>query len=357
MNEGVAEASERMLKGAGAFAHETPYAVGKHYRQINSSPDLNLVRVPFLNISTSETNCYLICDGGECLAVDTGAPTPEGAALLDAAIDELGIDKARMSFFLTHLHMDHAGLIDHVAPKEAPIALSLTAFNLMAVSSDAEYLRITEAQVSAEGFDCDLVHKSARYGMGIPSFKPEGRNLKFVAEGDVIVVGQTKLEVVDTAGHTPGHLALFHRGSGLLFSGDHILFAISPGLGLRLGVVDTMGVYLANLQKVCDLGISRLLHSHGEIRPDWRERVAWLKNHHCERIEQAAAYIAEHPGVTGADVVKNLTWNVPQAWEDIYPAQKWCIVEGGIIILNHLIAEHRIAREPDANNIHHYTLL
>ena len=40
MNEGVAEASERMLKGAGAFAHETPYAVGKHYRQINSSPDV-----------------------------------------------------------------------------------------------------------------------------------------------------------------------------------------------------------------------------------------------------------------------------------------------------------------------------
>ena len=56
-------------------------------------------------------------------------------------------------------------------------------------------------------------------------------------------------------------------------------------------------------------------------------------------------------------MVKNLTWNVPQAWEDIYPAQKWCIVEGGIIILNHLIAEHRIAREPDANNIHHYMLL
>ena len=74
MNEGVAEASERMLKGAGAFAHETPYAVGKHYRQINSGPDVYLVRVPFLNISTSETNCYLICDGGECLAVDTGAP-------------------------------------------------------------------------------------------------------------------------------------------------------------------------------------------------------------------------------------------------------------------------------------------
>lgn len=38
MNEGVAEASERMLKGAGAFAHETPYAVGKHYRPNQLEP-------------------------------------------------------------------------------------------------------------------------------------------------------------------------------------------------------------------------------------------------------------------------------------------------------------------------------
>ena len=75
-----------------------------------------------------------------------GGADARSAALLDAAIDELGIDKARMSFFLTHLHMDHAGLIDHVAPKEAPIALSLTDFNLMAASSDVEYLRITEAR-------------------------------------------------------------------------------------------------------------------------------------------------------------------------------------------------------------------
>ncbi len=357
MNEGVAGAGERMLAGAGAFAGGTAHAVGKHYRQIAANPNVYLVRVPFLNISTSETNCYLICDGGECLAVDTGAPTDEGAAMLNAAIDELGIDRSRMSFFLTHLHMDHAGLIDVIAPKDAPIALSLTDFNVMMASGDPNYLRITEAQVNAEGFDCALVHKSARYGMGIPSFNPEGRNLQFVGEGDVIQVGSAKLEVIDTAGHTPGHISLFHRKSGMLFSGDHILFSISPGLGLRLGIADTMGIYLANLRKVRDLGVSRLLHSHGEIRPDWRERVAWLENHHLERVEQAAAYIETHPRTTGADVVKNLTWNVPQAWEDIYPAQKWCIVEGGIIILNHLIAQGRIAREADASDINRYTVL
>lgn len=32
--------------------------------------------------------------------------------------------------------------------------------------------------------------------------------------------------------------------------------------------------------------------------------------------------LPSNPGTTGADVVKNLTWNVPQAWEDILPSSK-----------------------------------
>ena len=59
-------------------------------------------------------------------------------------------------------------------PRKHPL-LSLTDFNLMAASSDAEYLRTTEAQVSAEGFDCDLVHKIGSFkGMGISASSEAG---------------------------------------------------------------------------------------------------------------------------------------------------------------------------------------
>ena len=61
--------------------------------------------------------------------------------------------------------------------------------------------------------------------------------------------GQTKLEVIDTAGPRLATSRFSTVSPGLLFSGDHILFAISPGLGLRLGIVDTMGIYLSNLQR------------------------------------------------------------------------------------------------------------
>ena len=47
--------------------------------QVFHAPDVYLVQVPFENISTSATNCYVIMDGGEALVVDTGAPSDEGA--------------------------------------------------------------------------------------------------------------------------------------------------------------------------------------------------------------------------------------------------------------------------------------
>ena len=79
------------------------------FAQVHSGPDVFEVKVPFANVSTSATNCFVVMDGGEALVVDTGAPTDEGAAVLDASLDELGIDRARATFFLTHLHLDHAG--------------------------------------------------------------------------------------------------------------------------------------------------------------------------------------------------------------------------------------------------------
>ena len=45
MNEGV-ESERTHAEGCGRVCPRNPYG-GKHYRQINSSPDVYLVRVPF----------------------------------------------------------------------------------------------------------------------------------------------------------------------------------------------------------------------------------------------------------------------------------------------------------------------
>lgn len=96
-----------------------------HYTQVHSDPDVFLVRVPFDNFKLDSTNCYVVIDEGEALIVDTGAPSAEGLAYFRAALKELGVDPQRARFFLTHLHLDHAGLVDELVPRDATLFLEL----------------------------------------------------------------------------------------------------------------------------------------------------------------------------------------------------------------------------------------
>ncbi|MFR1640340.1 MAG: hypothetical protein ACLSVD_14985 [Eggerthellaceae bacterium] len=41
--------------------------------QVHHDPDVLEVRVPFQNISTNDTNCYIVKDGDETLVIDTSA--------------------------------------------------------------------------------------------------------------------------------------------------------------------------------------------------------------------------------------------------------------------------------------------
>lgn len=326
-------------------------------RLINESPEVYEILVPFMNISTSETNVYVIKDEGEVLVVDTGAPTDSGAAVLSEAFEFLGVDPSKASFFLTHLHMDHAGLVDRLVPREAPLYVNRTDFDLMNASKEPQFWKRMESRMLEEGLGPEkarLYCQIGHYGIGIDSFDASGRDVRFVDEGDIIRVGRHEFKVISTAGHTPGHQSLFHEPSGLFFVGDHVLFVISPGLGFRPDRADAMAVYLGNVEKVLSMNISRLLVSHGELEDGWYERCKWLIAHHKRRMERAVEVVKANPGISGVEVIRNLNWNVPKDWDDISPAQKWCILESGIIILEHQKHMGTIVREKDSQGVFRY---
>lgn len=56
-------------------------------------------------------------------------------------------------------------------------------------------------------------------GVGLRKVKP-CPNLHFLAEGDVIDLGDRKLDVIHIPGHTPGSILLLDRTSRILLSGD-----------------------------------------------------------------------------------------------------------------------------------------
>ena len=312
--------------------------------QVHQNPDVYKIEVPFENISTSATNCSVVKDGDDALVVDTGAPTDEGAAVLSAALDELAVDRDRAKWFLTHLHMDHAGLVDQVVPDGGFLLIGANEVAAVRASRTGMFLETLRRLYRRQGVPLASLSVAARLGIEVQMFDPARLRTLLLHDGDTVTVGRWEFKVVETPGHTPGHLSLFHPESRILFGGDHALFVISPSIALFADGQDGLQTYFDSMQKVQNLGISQLYHSHGPIRDGFEARFTWLVEHHEARLAEAEGIIARIPHLTGYKIIRTLKWNVPfDEWDDIPIMQRWCILTQGIVYLNHLVATGGIA--------------
>ncbi|MBM9458936.1 MBL fold metallo-hydrolase [Nocardioides sp. zg-536] len=138
-------------------------------------------------------NCYLLrCTAtGEQALVDAAADAP---LLLDL-VGEAGLG----TVVTTHRHWDHHRAL-------------------------AEVVAATDASVVAGEPDADAITEQT--GVAVD---------RRVSDGDTVQVGDTRLEVIAIAGHTPGSICLLYRdpqGPAHLFTGDSLF----PG-----GVGNTFG--------------------------------------------------------------------------------------------------------------------
>ena len=87
----------------------------------------------------------------------------------------------------------------------------------------------------------------AKYGARIVGAKADAHRLprldQAVVEGDIVLVGHSSAVVIDTPGHTRGHIAYFFAADAALFCGD-TLFSLGCGRLLE-GTADEMFASLA----------------------------------------------------------------------------------------------------------------
>ena len=131
--------------------------------------------------------------------------TPDADAIL-AQLDKLGW---KLAFILnTHWHPDHAG--GNAAVKAATGAQ---------IVGPSEVTRISPVD-------------------------------RIVADGDIVELGETRLEVMDTGGHTLGHITYFDAADQIAFVGD-TLFALGCGR-LFEGTAEQMWTSLSRLAALPD---------------------------------------------------------------------------------------------------------
>lgn len=155
--------------------------------------------VKTLAVGPIQTNCYLIgCSKTlEGAVIDPGWDAPRILAEAEAH----GIT---IKYVLnTHAHWDH-------------------------VSANADVVEATGAQLAIHPYDLPLLR--ARGGAdvwGIP-VEPSPEPDVELTEGQLVRIGQLRLQVLFTPGHTPGHVSFFEADAGVVFDGD-VLF--KQGIG------------------------------------------------------------------------------------------------------------------------------
>jgi len=302
-------------------------------------PNLYRLPVPLPDSPLKLLNSYVIKGGDRDLLIDTGFRRPECYESLTSQLAELGVDMARTDLLLTHLHADHCGLAPDLVTEGTRVFISRGDKPwLMRDWSREDWIASGERMVRF-GFPRDTVehafHQSPAHSMA-PS--KDFQNYQPIDDGDEFSCGGYTLRAVCTPGHTPAHMCFWMETQKTMFTGDHVLFDISPNITTWTTVDDSLGDYLRSLKMIDAYDVQLALPGHRETG-NFHARIAALLSPHEKRLAGCLEVLRENPGLTTYDVAGLMRWKIRcSSWEDFPMGQKWFAVGEAASHLLHLEA-------------------
>ena len=163
-------------------------------------------------------------------------------------------------------------------------------------------------------------------------------------QGDKLEIGDYRLLCLETPGHSPGHTCLYEKDKKLLFSGDHILFDITPNITHYPELDNSLKHYLQSLKDVYSLEVRLVLPGHRSPGANHRPRIRELYKHHELRLNEAAAAL-ENGEKTAYDVAPHITWEMAyKTWGQVPVMQRYFAIGETLAHLEYLVAENRVQK-------------
>ena len=215
---------------------------------IQAAPDVYQIR-----FKNRAANVYLVVGSRRTILIDVGLSTNYPHLL--TCLNQVGITPEKIDMVvLSHEHLDHIGAAYHFHGR-CFIAAHRLAANKIMLRDDFSMLRkmFNEPNVP---INVDL----------------------WLEEGNLIDLGNFRLGVMYTPGHTSACISLFDQEKGLLFAADTLM----PG-GVMGGVFGSGSIsdYIQSLERLKGLNAKILLSGHGRLSDTPQEdvRIALQRSH------------------------------------------------------------------------------
>ena len=271
---------------------------------VQVAPGIYEIFLP-LTMRPTIINVYLIDCRGAWALIDTGMNTPDSVKTLEEAFATVGITLEDLDVLIgTHYHVDHFGT-SAIIQQRSGAKVFLHELELIRVNRVLEAAKVSSMQVSgarafflSHGFPVD---RFAPEGMR-PSwfnsnqYSPTTSPSAFIRDGDVIPIGERRLEIIWTPGHSPGHCVIYLREEKVMVVGDHLLPKITPHVGLYPeSAVNPLGDFLSSQRKIQAFDVELVLPAHGGVYHDHRHRANQLIEHHHYRENEILDLIKQKP--------------------------------------------------------------
>lgn len=312
------------------------------------------LRMP-LPFALEHINLWLLEDGDGWAIVDTGVDIEESRAIWLRIFKQKMRDAPVRRVIVTHLHPDHVGcagwLTDYF---DVPLWMSREEYllcRILVADTGRETPKEGDRFYRAAGFAPDqMEHYHKMFGMFGKYVCELPESYVRLKDGDELVIGDKRWEVIVGRGHSPEHACLYCEDANVLISGDQLLPTISSNVSVYPTEpgADPLADWLESLsilkKRVAEDVL--VLPAHGKPFRGAHDRLEGLIAEHADCLDKLEAMCSE-----------------PKRAVDVFPAlfkskvnkHKLIMATGeSIAHLNYLINQGRMSVERDGDGVNWY---
>ena len=314
------------------------------------------VPVPFRGLR--QVNLWLLEDGDGYTMIDCGWGDDQTRQRIDAAWDALLDGKPVTRLLVTHFHPDHAGNCAYICRRWGltPVMTQpeWTAANLALRSLYSDDFDLRATFYAQNGLSEALLDRyraeTVLYHDGVELTDAYRR----IRAGDMLRIGDRQWRILTGQGHSPDLAMLYSAEDDILIAGDQILPKITTNVSVWPWepLADPLGEFIETLGRL-DAELTAktfVLPSHRDPFHDAHARIAELKRHHAERMDEVKALLS-HDEPRAAGVLLE-----PLFKRELDGHQVNFAMGEALAHLNRLVFQGDVERNVDGNGIIRFSL-